>query len=67
MNVLDHTTIYRRYPGQWVVLDRSRTKVLVADMTLRGALRKYQLRYHLDSPPSVLKVPTKLIPFVGAS
>jgi hypothetical protein len=65
MTIIDHTNIYKKYKGQWVILDESGTKVLAADNELKKAVEKFRHKYGNVEIPSSLKVPTRLIPFVG--
>lgn len=65
MKPIDHTPIVKKYPGKWVVLDKSLEKVLAADDTLRGALDKFRKKFGDREIPATFKVPTELIPFVG--
>lgn len=65
MKPIDHTKIYKKYKGKWVVLDKTRTKVLTAGDTLSNALKKFHQKYGDQGIPSTLKVPSELLPFVG--
>jgi len=65
MKPIDHTKIYKQYKGKWVVLDQTRSKVLAADERLNKAVDKFHKRFGTQQVPSVLKVPTELLPFVG--
>lgn len=65
MKPIDHTKIYKQYKGKWVVLDQTRSKVLVADQKLNKAVEKFHRKFGTKKIPSVLKVPTELLPFVG--
>ena len=62
---IDHTAIFRRYHGRWVILDASRESVLTTGKTLKQALATFHA-HGTKEPFSVLKVPSKLAPFVGS-
>ena len=65
MKVIDQTEIFRKYRGQWVVLDQSRERVLTSAKTLHAALEKFRASRHADEQYSVFKVPTKTGYYVG--
>lgn len=65
--VIDQTNIVKRYGGQWVVLDETRTRVLAADQNLRGAISKFQKKYARRAIPTTFKVPTEILPYVGTN
>lgn len=65
MMPIDHTKIYQRYKGKWVVLDPSQTKVLTSDLKLKTAIEKFRQRYGRRQLPIVFKVPTEILPLVG--
>ena len=66
MKVINHTTLFRKYHGQWVVLDASRHRVLASGSSLAAALTQFRKR-STGQPPSVLKVPSELLPYVGST
>lgn len=65
MRAIDHTPIFNRYKGQWVILDETRSKVLAADNDLKKAISKFRKKFGERPIPSTLKVPSRLIPLVG--
>lgn len=65
MKPIDQTKIVEQYGGQWVVLDKSRTRVLSADATLKKAIEKFKQKFGRRALPMVFKVPTEIMPFVG--
>lgn len=65
MKPIDQTKIVEQYGGQWVVLDKSQTKVLSSDQKLKMALEKFKQKYGTRQLPIVFKVPTQIMPLVG--
>lgn len=66
MTIIDHTNIYKKYKGQWVILDKSGTKVLSSDKELKKAVEKFHKKYGNVEIPDSLKVPSRLVPYVGS-
>jgi len=66
MKVIDHTKIFKRYKGQWVILDHSGRNVLAADHKLDKAIQKFRKKFGDREIPSTMKMPSELLPFVGA-
>lgn len=60
---IDWTKIYKKYRGLWVaLLDDGRT-VVGRGETLRAALKEADKKGYKS--PIVMRVPTKIIPYVG--
>lgn len=73
MKTVDMTPIVEQYPGKWVVLDREssmKPKVLAAHSSLDKAMEMFLEKYgdnkKILATYSTFKVPTKILPFVGA-
>ena len=63
MEIVDLTKVYKKYKGQWVVFDKNGT-VIAANRNLKGAIARFKEK-RPKAIPDVLKVPTKLTPYVG--
>jgi len=59
----DWGKLTKSYGGKWVVFGQG-NKVAAYDAKLEKALAKFRVK-HPKMRPSVFKVPTKLIPYVG--
>jgi len=61
---MDFTKIYQNYKGLWVALSSDEKKVLGKGKTVKTAVK--QAREKGVKVPYLFKVPTKLLPYVGA-
>ncbi len=60
---VDLTNIYRKYKGQWVALDQKLVKVLSSNKNAKVAYEQAVKRGY--KVPTLFKVPSKNIPYVG--
>lgn len=58
------TKIYKKYKGLWVVLDKDEKRVVAFDKEAKKAFKKAQKKG--VKVPILFKVPTEIIPYVGA-
>jgi len=61
---MDWTKIYKKYKGLWVALADDEMTVLGSGKTLAEAISKAKKKS--DKTPFVMRVPEKLLPFVGS-
>lgn len=60
---IDWTNIFRKYKGLWVGLKNDEKTVLASGRTVKEVMEKSKKKgVHL---PMLLKVPEKLIPYIG--
>lgn len=60
---IDWTKIYKKYKGLWVALLDDERTVVGSGKTLHEALKEADKKGHKS--PIVMRVPTKIIPYVG--
>ena len=60
---IDWTKIYKKYRGLWVALLDDERTVVGRGETLREALKEADKKGYKS--PIVMRVPTKIIPYVG--
>ena len=61
---IDWTKIQKKYKGLWVALAKDEKTVLGAGKTAREAIRQSQIKS--DEMPFLMRVPEKLVSYVGA-
>lgn len=61
---INWTKIYKKYKGLWVALDEKERKVVASDKEAKKAFEKAQKKG--VKIPILFKVPTEIIPYVGA-
>jgi len=59
----DWTNIHLEYPGQWVAFNQDQQTVIASAKSLKATLNKAQKKGFIN--PSVFKVPTQPLPYVG--
>ena len=65
MATIDWTKIYKKYKGLWVALLDDQKTVVGQGKTLHKALETARKNGYTD--PIVMRVPTKIVPYVGGS
>lgn len=63
MGNMDWTKIYKKYKGLWVAMADDEITVLGSGKTLKEAILKAKKKS--DKTPLVMRVPEKLVSFVG--
>jgi len=59
----DLTEVYKKYKGKWVVLTSGEEKVMAAGSSVDTVVS--EARAKGVKKPVLLKVPTKIIPYIG--
>lgn len=65
MRVINLTSIYNKYKGRWISLDKSLKKVISSDLTAKGAYDK-AIKKGVQKP-TLFKVPKQNIPYFGTA
>ncbi|MDP3741093.1 MAG: DUF5678 domain-containing protein [bacterium] len=61
---IDLTKIYQKYKGLWVALKDDKVTVVAAGKTVKEVLDEASAKGFID--PILFKVPTRIIPQIGA-
>ena len=61
---IDLTNIYKKYKGLWVALKEDKVTVVASGQTVNEALSEAKTKGFDD--PILFKVPTRIIPQIGA-
>ncbi len=61
---IDLTNIYKKYKGLWVALKADKVTVVASGQTVNEALSEAKTKGFND--PILFKVPTRIIPQIGA-
>ncbi len=60
---IDWTKIYNKYKGLWVALEDDERTVISAGKTVKEVIDKAQKKGF--EQPIIMRVPTKIIPYIG--
>ena len=63
MTPLNHSSVYKKYPGKWVAFARDRKTVVASGLRAKTTLEKAQKSG--TQKPILFRVPKKAAPFVG--
>ena len=61
---IDLTNIYRKYKGLWVALKEDNVSVVASGQTIQEVLSEAKTKGFED--PILFKVPTRIVPQIGA-
>ena len=61
---IDWTNIYKKYKGLWVALKNDEKTVVASGKTVKDVMVKSQRKGY--EKPILFRVPTKIIPYIGA-
>ena len=61
---IDWTNIYKKYKGLWVALKDDEVTVITSGKTVKDVMNKSQKKGY--TRPILFRVPTKIIPYIGA-
>lgn len=61
---IDWTNIYKKYKGLWVALKDDEVTVIASGKTVKDVMVKSQKKGFIT--PILFRVPTKILPYIGA-
>jgi len=61
---IDWTKIFQKYKGLWVALRDDEVTVITSGKTVKEVMNKSQRKGYAQ--PILFRVPTKIIPYIGA-
>lgn len=65
MKSIDWTSIYEKYKGLWVGLKDDEKTVIASGKTAKEVMRRSQKKGYEE--PILFRVPTEIIPYIGAA